>query len=236
MEAKLEEVYLVSREFLRKNPVQLAIDCNQTYVDESGVIRLDLESLFDPNCEEHEASMFRTDRYFGFEESKFVDSSLVEALMARNPTSNGILTREDIMEYQSERIMDSRMKNPETEFRDFDIGNMGAQMNFLFLVGGDPTLHAVEKDRLEFFVMNERFPDGFIPGALRETPYNFLDLTDMSHFMFVESMINVQNMMHNEIGDRESIRGDRQSIFQTNLHHGLGDVTVTSLRGADPDY
>jgi hypothetical protein len=55
MAARLESVYNVAEEFLHHGPVQLAIDCNQTYTDENGITRLDLERLFDDRCEEHEA-------------------------------------------------------------------------------------------------------------------------------------------------------------------------------------
>ena len=195
MAARLEAVYNVAEEFLHHGPVQLAIDCNQTYLDENGIIRLDLERLFDDRCEEHEASMVRADSHFGFDKSKLVDDTLLNNLMRRNPKSS-FLTRTDVMEFQSDRIMASRIENPTTEFRPFDIENMGAQSIFLFLLSDDPTLETVDKARLYFFLLLEKLPDDFVPGALRDTPFNFLDPTDFVSPRFAESMDNVESMMH----------------------------------------
>jgi hypothetical protein len=210
MAVRLEAVYNVAVEFLDHGPVQLAIDCNQTYEDENGIIRLDLERLFDDRCEEHEASMVRADRFFGFEASKLVDDELLNNLMRMSPTSK-VLRRQDVMDFQSNRIMDSRIINPETFFRPFDIDNLGAQGIFFFLMGTDPTLETVEKERLYFFLLHERLPDDFVPGALRETPFNFLDPTDFTMSRFVESMDNVEAMMYLPLSD-----GARPSVL-----HGL---------------
>ena len=188
---RLEAVYNVHRDFLNGGPVQLAIDCNQTYTDAKGIIRIDLEALFQPECEEHEASMVRADRAYGFEASKLVNATLVDSLMAKNPDSK-VLTKEDVMEYQVERIQNSGYNNEYTVFRpDFDYANMGAQGVFLFLVGSDPFLETVKKNVLEPFLLNERLPDNFLPGSLRDTPFNFLDEEDFSSARFEDSVQNV---------------------------------------------
>ena len=209
---RLEAVYNVAIEFLHHGPVQLAIDCNQTYEDEDGILRLDLERLFDDRCEEHEASMVRADSFHGFQKSKRVDDVLLNNLMRRNPKSK-VLTRADVMDFQSDRIMDSRLINPETFFRPFDIENMGAQGIFLFLIGTDPTLETVEKDRLYFFLLLEKLPDEFIPGQLRDTPFNFLDPGDFAMSRFAESMDNVESTMHLPLsgGSRPQVLGGRPS-------------------------
>ena len=219
MAARLEAVYNVAEEFLHHGPVQLAIDCNQTYLDANGIVRLDLEALFDDRCEEHEASMVRADSHFGFDKSKLVDDVLLNNLMRRNPRSS-FLTRADVMEFQSDRIMESRIENPTTEFRPFDIENMGAQGIFLFLLSDDPTLETVDKARLYFFLLLEKLPDDFVPGALRDTPFNFLNPTDFVSPRFVESMNNVESMMHipvnadrkpiTSIGGRDERDGERK--------------------------
>mmetsp|Transcript_7797 Transcript_7797/g.14460 ORF Transcript_7797/g.14460 Transcript_7797/m.14460 type:complete len:408 (-) Transcript_7797:155-1378(-) len=214
MAARLEAVYNVDRAFLHHGPVQLAIDCNQTYEDKNGITRLDLERLFDDRCEEHEASMVRADSFHGFESSKLVDDSLLNRLMRKNPTSK-VLTREDVMDFQSERIMESRISNPETVFRPFDIENMGAQGIFLFLLSSDPTLETVEKEILYFFLLMEKLPDGFVPGSLRDTPFNFLDPTDFTQPRFMESMGNVESMMHISIKDS----GGHKSVYDGRPHH-----------------
>jgi len=195
MADKMELVFNLDAGFLHDGPIQLAIDCNQTYEDENGVIRIDLDRLFDDNCEEHEASMVRPDSYFGFNKSREVDDSLLNNLMKINPSSD-FLSIEDIMQYQNLRIMESRLNNPETEFRDFDVETMGAQGLFLFLLGDDPTLTRIKKSRLFFFLLTERLPSGFVPGALRDTPFNPMDITDFVHNKLERTKNNVESMMH----------------------------------------
>merc|ERR1711865_1371897 len=146
MADKMELVFNLDAGFLHDGPIQLAIDCNQTYEDENGVIRIDLDRLFDDNCEEHEASMVRPDSYFGFNKSREVDDSLLNNLMKINPSSD-FLSIEDIMQYQNLRIM-------------------------------------------------ERLPSGFVPGALRDTPFNPMDITDFVHNKLERTKNNVESMMH----------------------------------------
>jgi len=209
MADKMELVYNLAGEFLLDGPIQLAIDCNQTYEDENGIIRIDLDRLFDDKCEEHEASMVRGDSFFGFNQSKQVDDSLLNNLIRMNP-SDDFLSIEDIMQYQTSRIMESRLRNPETEFRDFDVDTMGAQGLFLFLLGSDPTLTTIRKDRLYFFLLMERLPSDFIPGILRDTPFNPMDETDFVHDKLTQTMANVESTMHapiNEIMNLHNLQG-----------------------------
>jgi hypothetical protein len=170
------------------------VDCNQTFVDKDGVMRFNLDVLFDDNCEEHEASMVREDSFFGFENSRDIDDGLLNNLMRRNPGKK-FLTFDNVMDFQADRIMTSRLANPETQFRHFDITNMGAQGMFLFLLSSDPTMMTVEKNRLYFFMLDERLPDDFVPGELRDSPFNPKDPTDFTHERLMRSMSNVEGMM-----------------------------------------
>jgi hypothetical protein len=200
MAGKLESVYSVAAEFLHQGPIQQMMDCNQTYEDENGVTRFDLDILFDGKCEEHEASLVRPDSFFGFEKSKDIDDSLLNNLLRRN-RGETFLTFNDVMDYQAERIMTSRMINPETEFREFDIGNMGVQGLFLFLLSGDKSMWTVEKNRLYFFLLDEKLPDEFVPGSLSDTPFNPMDASDFLHDRFMQSMENIEMMTHTPIED-----------------------------------
>ncbi len=195
----LEALFNVAADFLHRGPIKQIIDCDQTFFDKEGLRRFNLEVLFDGNCEEHEASMVRADSYYGFEKSKFVDDGLLNNLMRKNP-GKSYLTFDDVMDYQADRIMTSRMANPETEFRHFDVNNMGAQALFLFLVGTDPTLMTVEKSRLYFFLLDEKLPDDFVPGALRDRPYNPKRSSDFTHDRWDQSMANVEGMMEIPVG------------------------------------
>lgn len=194
MAEQLEALYNVDADFLQLGPIKQMIECNQTYFDDAGVRRFNLDILFDGNCEEHEASMVRDDSFFGFEKSKNVDDRLLNDLMRRNP-GESFLTFDNVMDYQADRIMVSRLDNPETEFRHFDVRNMGAQAMFLFLIGTDPSLMTVEKNRLYFFLLDEKLPDDFEPGILRDRPFNPKKELDFTHTRLEESMANVDGMI-----------------------------------------
>lgn len=194
MADKLEGLYNVAAEFLHRGPIKQMVDCNQTFVDKDGVMRFNLDVLFDDNCEEHEASMVREDSFFGFEKSRDIDDGLLNNLMRMNPGKK-FLTFDNVMDFQADRIMTSRLANPETQFRHFDITNMGAQGMFLFLLSSDPTMMTVEKNRLYFFMLDERLPDDFVPGELRDSPFNPKDPIDFTHERLMRSMSNVEGMM-----------------------------------------
>lgn len=199
MADKLEEVYNVKASFLHAGPIHLMIECDQTYTDENGVERFDLDVLFDGNCEEHEASFVRADSHFGFQASKHVDDTLLNNLMRRNP-GESILTFENILDYQAERITNSRLTNPETEFRLFDIDNMGAQAMFLFLLSTDETMMTIEKERLYSFLLNEKLPDGFLSESLRDTPFDPSDPSDFTHERIMLTKKNVEDMLNKRLG------------------------------------
>ena len=194
----LEALYNVDADFLHRGPIKQLIDCGQIFW-RGGVRRFNLDILFDGTCEEHEASMVRADSYYGFEKSKLVDDGLLNNLMRKNP-GKSYLTFDDVMDYQADRIMTSRMANPETEFRHFDINNMGAQALLLFMVGTDPTLMTVEKSRLYFFLLDEKLPDDFVPGALRDRPFNPKRTADFTNERWTQSKENVKGMMEIPIG------------------------------------
>lgn len=212
----LEGLYNVAADFLHRGPIKQMIDCNQTFFDNDGIRRFNLDVLFDGNCEEHEASMVRADSHYGFEKSKFVDDGLLNNLMRRNPGKN-YLTFDDVMEYQADRIMTSRLENPEAEFRHFDVRNMGAQGLFLFLLSTDVTLMTVEKSRLYFFLLDERLPDDFVPGALRDKPFNPKEDSDFTHERLAQSMANVEGMM--EIPTALGVRLGYGNRHQNGLFH-----------------
>jgi len=144
--------------------------------------------------------MVRADSFFGFDKSREVDDGLLNNLMRRN-RGKSFLKLEDVFHYQADRIMESRLTNPETEFRHFDVGNMGAQGMFLFLLSSDKTLMTVEKHRLYFFLLDEKLPEDFEPGSLRETPFNPRDPADFMFERLELSMNSVESMMHLPIAD-----------------------------------
>jgi hypothetical protein len=174
-----------------------AVDCGQTFTDSDDVVRMDIVSLFDPICEDHEASLVRTDNFFGLEASKLVDDTLLNDLMRVSPTS-AELTLDDVMKYQTERIIHSLTCNPRTVYREFDILNSAAQAITLFMIGTDPSLGTVSKERVYSFLLLERIPDGYLPGQLRNTPFNFLDGADEASTIFGTHVENIRNILASE--------------------------------------
>jgi hypothetical protein len=47
----------------------------------------------------------------------------------------------------------------------------------------------------------ERLPSDFLPGSLRDTPFNPKDETDFIHDKLMQSMANVESMMHTPIDE-----------------------------------
>lgn len=135
---------------------------NFTYAGTNGTVLIDLDSLYEHNKLEHDASFVRPDEYFGFSESRSIDQQLVDDLIARNPNST-VLTKADIMAHQTERILHSRINNPDYFFSEGQATAFSAQATFLLGMGQDPLLETVEKARLQEFLTFERFPEGYVP-------------------------------------------------------------------------
>lgn len=161
MVAELSEKFDVAPTlFLRL--VEISMGFNMTYTDMDGVVVMDIDSLFEHNKLEHDASLVRADEYFGFNESKLVDLTLLDGLLQKNPNST-VLTKADIMEYQTERILDSRVNNPEHFFVEGQTTSFSAQATLFLLFGQHPMLESVDKASLKEFLEFERFPEGYAP-------------------------------------------------------------------------
>ena len=223
----MEEIFSLSADFTNI-VANNTVECGQTFTDEHGVVRLDIDRLFDPDCEEHEASLVRQDHFFGEEESKLVDDTLLNDLMRVNPTSH--LKLMDIFNYQTERIIHSRTNNPTTTYNEFDILNSAAQAITLMMLGTDPTLHKVSKDRVYSLLLLERIPDGFVPGKIRNTPFNFLDPTDDAHEIFNAFVANV-NRTQTETEFVEVKRSSRGGAKSAGRDNGRKLHTKRGLRG-----
>lgn len=185
----MEDVFDFSTDFVNQvgdNTVNLGL----TTTDSEGIVRFDIDALFAADAEEHEASLVRSDRFFGLDESKLVNDTLLNNLIRVNPTS-GALTIQNMMDYQFQRIIDSRTNNPETAFdTEFDILNPAAQALTLFFLGTDPALQTVEKERVYSILLLERIPDGYKPRQLQATPFDFM--TDFTAGLFQDFVANVQ--------------------------------------------
>lgn len=216
---RMEDIFDFSIEFVNQVGDNI-VDFGLTTTDSEGIERLDIDALFDPDAEEHEASLVRSDRFFGVEESKLVNDTLLNNLVRVNPTSP-VLTLQDVMGYQFQRIIDSRTNNPETTFAtEFDTLNTAAQALTLFFLGTDPTLQTVEKERVFSMLLLERIPDGYEPGQLQDTPFDFM--TDFSAGLFQEFVANVQFALAVEIPDEPDDGDDDDSNGRPGRGKGRG--------------
>lgn len=146
----------------------LAVSLNFTSVDEDGIVRMDIDELHAHNKMEHDASFFRADFFFGEEESKLVDLGLLDALLSANPDSD-VLTKEELMTFQYNRILDSRSNNPEVNINEGQGTSFSAQATLFLTLGQDPNLASVQKDRIDELIRFERLPQGYVPQAVNGT-------------------------------------------------------------------
>jgi hypothetical protein len=143
----------------------LAVSLNFTSTDEDGVVRMDIDQLFAHNKMEHDASFFRADHFFGEEESMLVDTGLLDSLLSVNPDSD-VLTFDDLATFQYNRIIDSRMNNREVNVNEGQGTSFSAQATLFLVLGQDPDLAFVQKDRLDELIRFERLPEGFVNGTV----------------------------------------------------------------------
>lgn len=178
--------------------------------------------------------MVRADGLYGFESSKLVDDVLLNSLMRKNPTSS-VLTRADMMDFQSDCIMESRIINPETVFRPFDLDNMGVQGVFFFLLSTDPTLETVEKTRLYFSCYWKSFPTTlFLRPCERHRSAFWIVMTSFTQSGFEESINNVESTIRFPVsGNRVPISSSTKPSHYDDI---LNDATFFVLVESSTQY
>lgn len=138
-----------------------AVNLGLTFKDRDGIERLNLDRLHDHNLQEHDASLFREDAFFGDDRRLPVNDTLFNSFLRINPNSD-VITKEELLQHQFDRIVDSRRNNPEFDLP-FGIGSISFQGTFVLIVGQHPNLESVDKEALTQFFLLERFPDGYVP-------------------------------------------------------------------------
>lgn len=155
-----------------------AVGFGWTTTDSNGTVRLSLDEMFAHNKQEHDASIARVDDYFGAERSRPVDETLLDELMNTNPNSD-VLTMQDMMDRQYARILDSRYNNPAVNITMGGQGSLSAQATLFMVLGQDPELGFVDKQRIDELLRFERIPAGYTPKIITD-PNNFspFDITN----------------------------------------------------------
>ncbi|CAG8809630.1 16274_t:CDS:2, partial [Racocetra fulgida] len=103
-----------------------------------------LDDLKEPNKVEHDVSLTRKDFYLG--DNNKVDSELVDLLLEQN--IDGKINEEALSKLHWIRLNNSKKFYP---------GESSLLLNF---VGGNTNLE-IDTEKLEVFLKNERFPEGW---------------------------------------------------------------------------
>jgi hypothetical protein len=212
MAIQLEAVFNMHSEFVFLSHVSPAIECGVTTEDDSGNIFVDLADLF--GCDAFDSILVRFDH-----NPTVVDPILSQDLFMISSSDNttgaeALLTIEDLMIFHFDRIIHTILENPNATFTSRDY--LAQNLLLLTLVGSDPTLKTVQSQRLSTLLTEERFPEGFLPGTLREgMPYHFLDPTDPIMPLVDEVLMSVQAAL---------------SLF------GLNDTSGTSPPGFEESF
>jgi hypothetical protein len=133
----------------------------------------ELFNLFDLYSFEHDASFVRRDEFF---EPLAKFSPALFDKMVETAKSDDVITPQELAIHQYNRIIDSRINNPETFFGERAIQAIPFDSTFLFIFGNDPELTNVSLMYLESFLGPNKFPDGFVPRPEQGLP--ILSITD----------------------------------------------------------
>lgn len=170
-----ERVYSVAEPTLLNilnHVIQAGIQSEQT---EDGELTLTLSDLYPHNIVEHDGSLTRLDEYF--EPFAQFNSNLLTKLLETNTTADS-LTLNDAVYASQQRIIDSRLNNPNVSFTHNPILpiQMADEKLFLMLVGSDSELEYINKSDVEEFFTYDRIPQGHVPRQeLGLEPINLVD-------------------------------------------------------------
>ncbi|VEU36822.1 unnamed protein product [Pseudo-nitzschia multistriata] len=197
----MEKVFFFSPEFTYQTKILPAIDCNQTYEDELGTIRVDLQALFAPRCKNFRSILVRSPGNETMIDVMLLDQLLtignnatldmIERSASENHESH--LSLESIAAFQYYRIFDifnategnHTFEIPESDF-------MANEILSLYLVGKDWTssTRSVLVNRLFTFLMWERIPDPFFRSEIQR---NFMDANDPLNDFFLELSFSLED-------------------------------------------
>eukprot|EP00536_Pseudo-nitzschia_multiseries_P012225 jgi/Psemu1/31328/gm1.31328_g len=208
---KMEEVFSFSPEFVYVTKILPAIDCEQTYEDEIGVLRLDLRGLFDPKCKNFRSVLVRSSN-----DITVVDRTLLGDLLMTDgntavdtsadkgvnssgeysgwETNTDVLTLEQIAIFQSYRIVEvcntthkeQELLVPGSDFISVETLSLG-------LLGQNSNSTGVEKNRLFAFLVWEQLPYPFFRSTV---PRNFFDANDPSYAFFLDLSFSLEDAMN----------------------------------------
>lgn len=148
-----ESVYPVTREFLNV-PINAAIENGLFDLQEDGVTQtLTLSRLL--GVMEHDASLVRQDVFF--DPANELDLDLVEKLVGGKDS----ITFDDMLEFQTDRLLDSLERNPEASFSEDAIFAMAEQATFVLHLGQEPDLCCVKSDVVREWLVDNRLHESY---------------------------------------------------------------------------
>lgn len=134
---------------------------------------ISIDSLHTENEQEHDASFTRRDLFFG-EDALNVDHDLITALFESN--GSDLLTREDLMAFQSSRIDDSFANNPEVDISEGNMNSMATQAVLLMIFAQRDAIDTISKALLREWLENERLPESYVlPAETDFEPVTFAE-------------------------------------------------------------
>ena len=202
---KMEEVFSFSPEFIYLTKILPAIECGQTYKDVTGILRLDFQGLFAPECKDFRSILVRSP-----EDLAVVNQTLLDNLLANDTdkdsgattglnmnsedilqNNTSVITLEVIALFQYNRILevynvthkDPTFKVAGSDFITFETLSRG-------IIGTKPNSATVEKDRLSTFLRWER-----LPNQLLRTEHNFFDHYDPLYMFFLDIYLSFEDAM-----------------------------------------
>ncbi len=199
---KLEEVFAFSPQFIYQTKILPAIECGQTYEDTAGILRLNLQGLFAPRCNDFRSILVRSPDDITAVNQTLLDNLLaMDSTRGRNATKvqyntsddalndTSALALEDIALYHYNRIFDVY----DTTYNDPTFGIAGSDfMSFetlsLGLLGLKPESATVEKDRLFTFLRWER-----LPSPLLRRTHDFSDTHDSFYIFLLDIYLSFED-------------------------------------------
>lgn len=161
-----EEVLGISTGILKHTGISFVAGGLQTAI-QAGEIAF---NLFDLTTFDNDGSFFYNDKALEHDQaySRF-NATLVDQLLER--AVNGLINFDDLLSYRTERVVDSRQRNPKNNFDAVPDEVMEVNLLLIASVGAtDESLQFIRADYIESFFLEGRIPDDYVTRQQRGLP------------------------------------------------------------------